>query len=141
MKKAITIFILFCFTSIIMSGCLANHSRPLTKVVTQVDISCQQEDVNISRHYTDSQKMEYVLLYLRLLKRKGKPDADPDTMDKDIYEITVHFSDGSSRLYRQKAHRYFSEGSGAWQMIDPVQAAGLYKLMEHLPSDPPNIGI
>lgn len=141
MKRTVLIFILFCFSSIIMSGCLANHSRPLTKVVTQVDISCQQEDVNISRHYTDTQKMEYVLLYLRLLKRKGKPDADPDTLDKDIYEITVRFSDGSNRVYRQKAHKYFSEGVGAWQLIDPAQAAGLYKLMEKLPSDLPNQGL
>ena len=124
-----------------MSGCLANHSGPLTKVVTQVDISCKQEDTTFSRHYTDTRKMEYVLLYLRLLKRKGKPDADPDTMNKDVYEITVRFSDDTSRVYRQKAHRYFAEGSGAWQLIDPAQAAGLYKLMANLPSDPPKQGL
>ena len=141
MKKTVTVFILFCFTSIIMSGCLAKHSPPLTKVVTQVDISCELEDTTISRHYTDTRKMEYVLLYLRLLKRRGKPDTEPDTLNKDTYEITVGYSDGTQKTYRQKAHQYFSEGSGAWQLIDPAQAAGLYKLMEHLPSDPSNQGL
>ena len=138
MKKAVALFILFCISSIIMSGCLADHSRPLTKVVTQVDISCELENVTITRQYTDTQKMEYVLLYLRLLKRKGKPDTDPDTLNKDIYQITVRFSDGSSRVYQQKAHKYFSDRAGQWHMIDPAQAAGLYRLMEKLPSDLPN---
>jgi hypothetical protein len=89
----------------------------------------------IQRHYTDSQKMEYVLLYLRLLKPFGKPDTDPDQLDKDVYQITVHLSDGDRRIYRQKAHKYFSWDSRPWQKIDPAQASGLYALMEHLPSD------
>ncbi len=137
MKKIIKLLILFCFSAIIMSGCSANHAQtqPLTRVVTQVDISCRKENMLIQRHYTDSQKMEYVLLYLRLLKPFGKPDTDPDALEKDIYEITVSLSDGSRRIYRQKAHKYFSWDSRPWQMINPAQASGLYALMEHLPSD------
>ena len=80
--------------------------------------------------------MEWVLIYLRLLKPLGKPDSDPDSLEKDIYEITVHLSDGSKRFYRQKAHRYFSKENRPWQSINPEYAAGLYSLMQHLPSDP-----
>lgn len=138
MKKNIKIFILLCFSAVIMCGCNTNDSqpKPLTRVVTRVDISCQQENMLIQRHYTDPQKMEYVLLYLRLLKFKGKPDRDPEPLDKDVYEITVHLSDGDKRLYKQKAHRYFSRDSRPWELIDPAQASGLYLLMQKLPSDP-----
>lgn len=137
MKKAIKLFILFCFSAVIMCGCGTNNTpaQPLCRVVTQVDISCRKEHMLIQRHYTDTEKMEYVLLYLRLLKPLGKPDTDPDALDKDVYEITVHLSDGNRRIYRQKAHKYFSWDSRPWEMINSAQASGLYALMEHLPSD------
>lgn len=137
MKKAFKLFVLFCFSAVIMSGCGIDNTqpKPLTRVVTQVDISCKKENMLIQRHYTDSQKMEYVLLYLRLLKPFGKPDTDPDQLDKDVYEITVSLSDGTKRIYRQKAHKYFSWDSRPWQQISPAKASGLYALMQHLPSD------
>lgn len=136
-KKFIKLFFLFCFSAIIIPGCGKNDAqpKPLTRVVTRVDISCQKENMLIERHYTDSRKMEYVLLYLRLLKPLGKPDTDPDQLDKDIYEITVSLSDGSQKNYRQKAHKYFSWESRPWQKISPAKASGLYALMQHLPSD------
>lgn len=138
MKKAIKVLILFCFSAIIMPGCVKNDSqiKPSVRVVTQVDISCQKDNLLLQRHYTDPQKMEYVLLYLRLLKPGEKPDTLPQTQSDDLYQITVSLSDGSKRTYRQLAHRYFSRESRPWQLIDPKQAAGLYLLMQKLPSDP-----
>lgn len=140
MKQIFKLFILFCFSAIIVSGCSANDAKqkPLCRVVTQVDISCQQEDVLIQRHYTDNQKMESVLLYLRLLKPLGKPETDPETVDADVYEVTVCLSDGQKRIYRQKGHRYLAKGISPWQAIDPEQAAGLYALMRQFPSDAPS---
>lgn len=138
MKKAVKMFLICCLSAIIMCGCGVNHAppAPLCRVVTQVDISCRTKHMLIQRHYTNPDKMEYVLLYLRLLNPRGKPDTDPDQINKDVYEITVHLSDGSKKLYRQKAHRYFSRDSRPWETIDPAQAAGLYLLMQKLPSDP-----
>lgn len=138
MKKAIKLALIFCFSAIILYGCGTDNAQPKTlcRVVTQVDISCQTEHMLMQRHYTHPEKMEYVLLYLRLLKPSGKPDTDPDQLDKDVYNITVYLSDGTRRQYRQKAHRYFSRDSRPWEMIDPAQAAGLYRLMEKIPSDP-----
>lgn len=137
MKKFLYFLVMFCFCAIMMSACRRNDTpaEPLSRVVTRVDISCYKEHMLIQRHYTDTQKMEYVLLYLRLLKSKGKPDVDPDEVQKDVYEITVHLSDGNQKIYRQKAHKYFSRESRPWELIDPEQAAGLYAIMEHLPSD------
>lgn len=138
MKKTATFFILICFSAVILSGCIRNDTsaQPLSRVVTQVDIVCHREHMLVQRHYTTTQKIESVLLYLRLLKPMGRPETDPNTIDRDIFEITVHLSDGNKRIYRQKAHRYFSKGDRPWEMIDPNQAFWLYDLMEQLPSDP-----
>lgn len=137
MKKFIKLLILFCFSALILSGCNANDPKqaPLCRVVTQVDISCRKEHMLISRHYTDMKKMESVLLYLRLLDPQGRPDTDPGSLNKEVYQITVHLSDGKQRIYRQKAHRYFSRDNGSWRVIDPEKASGLYTLMRRLPSD------
>lgn len=137
MKKAVKRFVLFCFSVLIMSGCGKNDAQtsPLCRVVTQVDIACRREDLLIQRFYTDPEKMESVLLYLRLLKPLGKPETDPEPLYKDVYKITVHLSDGKKRIYRQKAHRYFSKDSRTWEKIDPEYASGLYSLMRRFPSD------
>ena len=136
MKKAIKLFTMFCFSVIIMSGCVKKNAPPPCKVVTQVDISCRQENLLLQRHYTDPEKMESVLLYLRLLKPMGQPEQMPPPQLGDLYHITVSLSDGSKRNYLQMAHRYFSRDSRPWELIDPKQAAGLYFLMQKLPSDP-----
>lgn len=137
MKKFTKLLILFCFSALIMCGCDSGNSKPapLCRVVTRVDISCRKEHMLISRHYTDMKKMESVLLYLRLLDPQGRPDTDPGSLNKDVYEITVHLSDGKQRVYRQKAHRYFSRDRSSWKMIDPEKASRLYALMRRLPSD------
>lgn len=137
MKRFFKLFLLFFFTSFIVSGCNGNHTpAPRCRVVTGVDIACSREHMLIRRHYTDNKKMEAVLLYLRLLKTKGPPDIDPDRLREDVYEITLHLSDGNRRVFRQKDHRYFSRDSRPWVCIDPAQAARLYALMRQLPSDP-----
>ena len=135
MKKFVRLLILFCFSAVIMSGCVRKNA-PHTRVVTQVDISCRQENYALHRHYTDPQKMEYVLLYLRLLKPEGRADSPPALTSQDLYEIKISMSDGTQRNYRQLAHRYFRKDTGPWELIDPKQAAGLYFLMQKLPSDP-----
>ncbi len=139
MKKVIKIFVLFCFTTLIISGCGSNDSpvKRLCRVVTQVDISCQREHMHIARHYTDNKKMQSVLLYLRLLQPGAAPESAPNLLKKDIFEITVHLSDGKKRIYRQTGHRYFSMDSRPWQMIKPEDAHKLYTLLRQLPGDPP----
>ena len=137
MKKVVKLFFLSFFIAVIMCGCAKNNTKthPFCRVVTRVDITCQHEDLLIRRHYTDTQKMESVLIYLRLLKPLTISVADAEGVDADIYEITVHLSDGVRRVYRQKAHRYISKDFRAWKDVDPGHAAQLYALMRHYPSD------
>ncbi len=137
MKHAAKLFVLFCFTAITLSGCKNNDASLSTgyRVVTQVDIACRHEETLVTRHYTEAKKMESVLLYLRLLKPLGKPESDPELLDREVFEITVSLSDGTRKHYRQKAHRYITRENRPWEVIDPAQAYGLYALMRHYPSD------
>lgn len=135
MKKRWNWIWALCFWMLILSGCQQKEPPTACRVVTQVDIFCQHEDVQIRRHYTQPQKMEYVLLYLRLLEPQGVPQIDPEQVDADVYEITVKLSDGETKVYRQKDHRYFSEGTQPWQAIDPEQASLFYRLLGQIPSD------
>ena len=134
MKKFAKLLILLAFSASILSGCAKKATVPY-RAVTEIDISFRYEDMHLQRHYTQTEKMESVLLYLRLLKPLGKPDADPEQILQDSYEITVRFSDGSTKFYRQKAHRFLCVQDHPWIRIDPGQASGLYALMRHYPSD------
>ncbi len=133
--KKITILLLCCFCAVLFGGCDKTDNTPICRVVTGVEINCQHEDVHIRRYYTDTEKMEYVLIYLRLLEPMGHPAKNPDTVDAEVYEITLQLSDGNRKIYRQKDHRYLSANSGPWQSITPEQAEGLYRLMRKIPGD------
>ena len=140
MKKLFFFLAVFVFSTVIISDSAASHTPPaLTRVVTHIDITSQQENATIQRHYHNTEKVESVLLYLRLLRPLYKPEVDPDTIDGDVYEIKLHYSDGQSRTYRQKAHRFISSDRHPWQTVDPEHAAGLYELMRYYPSDPPEL--
>lgn len=133
MKRKLICFFMF-FAACCLWGCRAQQ-RVLCRFVTRVDITCDHDGTPIIRSYTDEDKMEAVLLYLRLLRTGKPPAADPDLIPADIYEITVTLSDGQQRLYAQKDHRYFRKGNDAWMSIPPEQASGLYALMRHYESD------
>lgn len=136
MKKFVKNGIPLCIFLLLLSGCRRVETpQPTCRVVTGVDISFRYEDMRLQRHYTDNEKVESVLLYLRLLKPLGKAHHAQELPEEDLYEITVHLSDGSDRIYRQKAHRYFSRPERPWEQIDPGQASQLYQLMRHYHSD------
>ena len=137
MRKISKIILSVLFTTVILSGCTRNHAvNSHCLIATKIDIVAQHEKALIHRHYTDPEKMESVLLYLRLLKPIGKPQISSDEITDDIFLITVHLSNGEKRYYRQAEHRYFTENDFPWFTVDPGQAAKLYTLMRHYPSDP-----
>ena len=133
MNKTFKIWILSVICFFCLSGC-GRKSTSAYRAVTAVDISFRYEDMLLQRHYTQNDKMESVLLYLRLLKPLQKV-AVPDDDMQDVYNITVRFSDGTARHYQQKAHRFVCRRENVWERIDPAQAAQLYALMRHYPSD------
>ena len=134
MKKKMIPFLMLSLAAFFLCGC-QKEQRPLCRIVTQVEITCDHNGLPISRRYTDDEKMQAVLLHLRLLHPAGIPDIDPEVVDADVYEIVVTLSNGQQRIYRQKDHRYFRKPSSGWQSIPPEQASRLYALMRHFESD------
>lgn len=135
MKKHVGIAAFLFSGLLFFSGCRKENTRTFSHLVTAVDITCQYQDVQIARHYTQQQKMEYVLLYLRLLEPAHRPCETAGENWEDVYEIRLSLGDGNQRLYRQRAHRYLAVDGRPWQTIDPEKAEGLYRLMRRLPSD------
>ena len=136
MKQKVIPILFMCFSLIFLPGCKdASSKKALCRVVTQVDITGREKDVEIHRRYTDTQKMQWVLIYLRTLNPGIKPQSPPETALAETYEISLKFSDGSEKIYRQADHRFLSQDFHPWQSIEPGRASGLYTLMRKLPSD------
>lgn len=139
MKKYPAILIAVMLCGLILSGCSRNHTsrptEPAIRYVTKVDVTCKKDQAALRWQYTDSEKMEAILLYLRTLRRSGTAQVDPQRVEGDHFEILLHYSDGSRRVYYQHADRYLSQDYKPWEQIDHKQAQDLYPLLESMPSD------
>lgn len=135
MKKYLKISLFLCFLMFLLPGCGKFSDKPHYRVVTGVDISFQHEDALLTRHYTQTEKVESVLMYLRLLKPLNKPQVPPELSNDDIYRITLYLSDGVTKDFYQAQHRYLIRPDKRFTMIDPGQASELYRLMRYYPSD------
>lgn len=131
-------FLLFPFYIVIfmfmMCSCSKSDSQPVYKAVTQVDIVTKYEGRLLRWHYNTPEKMQPVLLHLRLLKPSGEP-VQIDDISSDVYLISISLSDGQKHYYRQASHRYLSKENGPFKTIQPKQAAILYSILRDLPSD------
>lgn len=118
--------------AVMLTGC-GRHAEIPCRVITGVDVQYQQGGAWVERTYFQQESMEAVLNYLRMLKPEGivLPD-DPQTIN---CQITVHFSDGTDKLFFQQGNIYLREGDGAWEKIDRQQAQLLYPLLLLMPSD------
>jgi len=134
MKRLIRSFLFILVIAVLLTGC-QNRSKPLCRFVTQIDITCSHDGTVLQRRYTDNNKMQAVLLYLRLL-RTDIPYFDlPDTKPPTEFQIIVSLSDGAQRVYAQKDYRLFKSGQSGWLGIQPEQAMELYRLVYFFESD------
>lgn len=132
MKK---LFVFLALFPIILCGCNRNNTLAIPNYVTGVDITCSQNGKDFSIKYQDNEKVEAVLLYLRLLEPRRLPGNIPQQEDRSLYQIRVHLSSGESRLYKQVDHQFFWQEKAGWKGIPPEQASGLYALLRHYQSD------
>lgn len=118
--------------------CLRSASRADWKqpciLVTRVEVVYTRPDATIRRIYTRPEKMASILNYLRILPYRGKPQTDPLGCP-DGYDITLHYSNGKRRLFRQRGDRYLSKGENCWEQVDGDRARLLYPLLLLLPGD------
>ena len=138
MKKLQTISWVFLLLPLLFSGssgpCL--RRKPfLPHTVTQIQVICYHDGEHLTRHYTHPRKIQPVLHYMRLLKQEGAADTDPEQLIGDRFDITLYYSDGQNRIYRQRSNRYLSKNSQPWEKINTKQAQFLYPILQAMSSD------
>lgn len=134
--KKIRFYMILALVILILPGCRHNDAQisPL-RLVTQIDVTCHYGQSLLTRRYTATDKMEQILLYLRLLNRGLTANTDPEQLDGIHYKIVLHYSNGKQRIYHQRADGYLSENFKPWLKIDPEQGKLLLHLLLEVPSD------
>lgn len=119
---------------LLFTGCNMPQTQK-SRLVTAMVLEVRQEDQVLCRQYTDPQKMEVVLSYLRALTGREHNCADPEQYAGPRYRIELHYSDGSTGYVFQHADRFLSRDFHPWQEIDSRHAAFLLPLVENMPND------
>ena len=122
MKKILFLLLLIPF----ISGC---PQQGPCRVVTDIHITSGEKQY----HYNSPRKIDKILIYLRSLETWGP--AVLDELEGAEYRITLTFSDGSTKVYRQRNYRCLSVNNGNWLRIYPENAEKLPLLLEVVPPD------
>ena len=121
----------------LLSGCTRKEVTSSFPLVTEISVHYENDTVQGQLSYTDDEKMQMILTYLRLLKPYGQPTEDPETAEGTLFEISLHYADGGFTVYRQKADRYLKSGEEPWLCISPQKATELSLLLGYLEEDIP----
>ena len=139
MRKTSKICIMLTLLVLLLSGChrqpLPGASQPIYRAVTSVTITYKNGPIRTQRRYTSDEKMKRVMTYLRLIDPYGTPEEDPEKVAGSDILITLSFSDGFQKTYRQVGDRYMMEDGGKWQKIDPAKAEELGEILGQMESD------
>ena len=124
MKK----MVVFLLLPLLLCGCNRSETPigPMCRVVNQVQVTATVQGQIYEKVYTEPEKMEAVLCYLRLLKKGKWADIDPDSFRSDSYVITLFYSDGQHTTYRQLHSDFLQINDGRWQKIDGAKIELLF---------------
>lgn len=111
-------------------------SNVQNNVVTRIDITCESGEEILQRSYTSPDKMRLVLLYIRSVSSPFASLPEPEDPGLRKISITTVSANNTTKVYRQHGERYFQEGSGGWQKIDPEKGGILWELIQSIPGDP-----
>ena len=126
---------LFCLTILILllCGCSRPPEQHQLKWVTQVTADYQKGTIRLHRDYTDDEKIRPVLDYFRSLSPYGTAQSVPQ--EGQYAQITIHYSDGSQKVYEQTSDAFLRQNGGIWQHIDPEKGQELWLLLALTESD------
>lgn len=129
----ITVAVLLCLC---LCGCSMGQITPsYPKLVTKITITETRDEMAVTHLYTNAQKMESILNYLRLLDPYPPVNISPDTFRADFYEITLHLSDNTKTVYRQLHDQYLQMNNGSWNRINSSTGSQLPDLLSFLSTD------
>lgn len=126
--------LLLVISLLFLTGC-APLSPPANRFVTGVQVQLHRSGQQLQRTYTDPQKIETVLYYLRALDAQRPAPFDPERLDGARCRIDLQYSDGTTKHIFQVADRFLSEGFHPWKWVDPKKTAFFYPLLKSMPSD------
>ena len=133
MKIKIGIWILSVL--LLFSGCSRKESQSSFPLVTEITVHYENGPIHGKLHYTEDNKMQLILTYLRLLKPYGQPPEDPEAADGTLFEIILTHADGGITTYQQKADKYLKTQEDPWLCIPPQKAMELSVLLGYLEED------
>lgn len=125
---------------VILTGCcriLWQKDPAPYRIVTQVRVVYQNESMEIQRDFYREESIRHILDYLRYIDPYGVPREDPELAQGRNFYITLIYSDGSERIYEQRADQYLRINGGKWKRIDPQKALYLSGLLAMMNSDAP----
>ena len=129
------ILILLLFITL-LSGCGKTVPKPDTpSVVTLVEVSALQNGKVVHYRYTQDDKMQAILSYLRSLRPGVYVPIEAETFRSDAYRISLTLSDGRIKIYHQLYDEFMQKDNGPWQRIDSARASSLPQLLKLIPSD------
>jgi len=131
------VFAVLVMVSMLLNGCArqGENSGSQPKLVTRITAVFDSGTIRLERSYTDSDKMRSVLTYLRCLKTYGTAQPQPGTAGDEHATITLHYSDGTTKIYDQQGSQYLRVSGGDWKAIKPEQAQELPLLLGLMESD------
>ena len=105
------------------------------RVVTQIDVMYQKKSIVSEGSFTDPEKMQAILYYLRKISPYGTPMDDPEQVQGSDFYITLHYSDNTRKVYQQRDDRFMRIDNGPWKRIDPQRALMLSRILGTMDSD------
>ena len=127
---------LFLICALMLCACGQKTPQgPSSSVVRQIIVTAEGREYFLRRFYNTDEKMEPILLALRMLYPNFTAQENVEAMHLPVLCITLKCSDGSEKLYRLKDVRYLQSGTGQWRQIDTGKAAHLWRLVWDTPDD------
>lgn len=123
---------------LLLTGCcriLGDRDHAPYRVVTQVHVVYENGALATRRQFFQQGSIRQILDYLRFIDPYGIPYEDPAQAEGRNYYITLVYSDGSQRVYHQRADMYMRIDGGPWKRIDPQKALILSGLFGMMPGD------
>lgn len=118
----------------LLTGCRAAEPAP-TPVVEQIRVTCHRGQAELTRSYTQEDKLQRILYHLRQQDYDGYAKNDPERLAGDDLRMELLFSDGTCRIYRQRCDRYLSRDLHRWRNIPQEQGKRLRYLLYLMESD------
>lgn len=87
-------------------------------LATAIDVVYRQDDKPVQHSYHNTENIEGILNYLRLLEYAGMPAEDPELQVGTTYRFKIHLADGNQHIYHLHADHYLSQNYKPWIKVE-----------------------